>query len=208
MRTIEEVLATLAQVDDPALADVVLVELLFDSPTLLEAAQWALDQLRDHGHPRQVEHLDGGWWRIDGGLERVTEAAGQPGVPVPHARLHLHGLAGARPLWIHPSLTMPSGLLAVAWEAAQVAPLAIARPGRLAVGPYILDLGPGVGGRTAHQVELHGGGPPVLGTTVEVAWGEPPETFCHELVHALGSTSEAEAGRLGALLARSAGRRW
>ena len=91
-------------------------------------------------------------------------------------------------------------MLRVAWEAARIRPLAVTRPGRLVIGAYTfgLDLhGPDVGGRTARDVELHGGGPAVVGTLVEVAWGEPVETVVHELCHACGA-GEREARQIAA----------
>jgi hypothetical protein len=199
---LEELLARLAREPSPVMADRLLAQVLATSPSLLGPAQQALDRLRgDAGKARDVEHLQGGWWRVQGGLQRIQEATSAPQAPGP--RVLLAGMAGAPgPLWIDPAVPVPAPLLQVAWEAAQLAPLAISRPGRLRVGPYILDLGDGVGGRTVREVELYGvGAPPVLGTLVEVGWGEPAETLGHELVHAMGGTDEQQAARLGALMA-------
>jgi hypothetical protein len=212
MIELEVLLARLARVPNPVLADRLLASALAASPCLLGPAQQALDRLRgDAGTARDVEHVQGGWWRVGGELMRVTEAAGATdaqGVPdaPPRARLHLAGLQGVHPLWVDPTIHVPAPLLGVAWEAAHVAPLAIARPGRLTVGPYVLGFGPGDGGRTVRGVQLHGAGPPVGGTVVEVAPGEPLEILAHELVHAMGSTCEAQAARLGGLLARAVAR--
>lgn len=197
---LEDLLARLARLPSPVLADRLLARTLAAQPCLLGPAQQALDRLRGHaGAARNVEHLQGGWWRVAGGLERVTEAAAGD---VPRARAHLAGLAGAPgPLWIDPPVHVPAALLRVAWEAARITPLAIARPGRLVVGAYAfgLDLhGPDVGGRTLTEVELHGAGPPVVGTLVEVDWGEPAATLAHELGHAAGA-DEREARQIAAL---------
>jgi hypothetical protein len=207
MTTIEDVLQVLAQVDDPALADLVLVELLFDQPALLRPAQQVLERLRDRGHPRNVEHLAGGWWRVGDGLQRITEAASQIR-PASRLWVLLEGCAGAPgPLWIDPGLHVPAPLLLVAAQAAHAAPLALLRPGRvhLTSGVYQLARNPRQLGRTLEPVQFISptGQPAGVGTVVEVGDPDDLATLTHELAHAHGVVDELEAGRVGGLLARA-----
>jgi hypothetical protein len=206
---LEALLARLAREPSPVTADRLLAQAL-GSSCLLGPAQQALDRLRgDAGKARDVEHLQGGWWRIGGELVRVTEAL--QGQPLHRPLVLLAGCAGgAGPLWVDPRLPVPAPLLRVAWEATSRGPLALCLPGRvhLAGGVYRLSVRPRQLGRTLEGVQLIDptGQPAGIGTVVEVGDPDDLQTLSHELGHVLGAISEDEAHRIGALLTRMAAR--
>lgn len=213
---LEQLVGQLAGLSSRVMADRLLAKAFSDlgcSPRLLGPAQRLLDKLRDEhgaGPARPAEPVAGGVWMVGDGLDQLSEAA-------PRALVDVVGCVRIGPLFIDPALDgLPPGILQAGRDLATRRPTALLLEGRvyldlagdrLAASRWLLS--PRLAGRCLrHAALVTVGGHLVSGSAIEVTAANAADArvWWHEVGHALGQDSEADAERLGGLLHRAAER--